>query len=194
MDNELKTPTLPEWIAVNPGSSINDYYRAHPVQRETTSVFIYQSYTSSPPAVPSHRTLITSAIVCSIGFIGYFCPWFSIPVLRISVSGHEIVQMFNFFVNSNESLADIQEYVKFLYLIPVTYVVVVLGAAVRSYLMIAIGTVLNIIVVGITMKYILELPTPILNSMTFGLYLVLISIVGQLYNVFTLKFYTLNHN
>lgn len=189
MDNELKPPTLPEWIAANPGSSINDYYKAHPVKKETVVAATYQSYTSSPSTVPSYRTLITSAIVCSIGFIGYFCPWFSIPVLRISVSGHEIVQMFNFFVNRKESLADIQEYVKFLYLIPVTYVIVVLGAAARSYFLIAIGTVLNLIVVGITMKYILELPTPILNSMTFGLYLVLISIVGQLYNVFTINFY-----
>ncbi len=189
MSNELKPPTLSEWIANNPGGSINEYYRAHPVRKERETEVTFVSYKTPTSKTPTYRTLITSAIVCSIGFIGYFSPWFSIPVLHISVSGHEIVQMFNFFVNRKESLADIQEYVKFLYLIPITYVVVVLGASAKSYFLIAIGTLLNLIVVGITMKYILELPTPILNSMTFGLYLVLISIVGQLYNVFTINFY-----
>lgn len=186
----MEPPTLPDWIEANPGQSINDYYRKFPVKRETPLAAKFEAVPSvSVSTTPTYRTFITSSIVCSIGFIGYFSPWFSIPVLHISVSGHEIIQMFNFFVSRKESLADIQEYVKFLYLIPITYVIVVLGAAARSYFLIAIGTVLNLIVVGITMKYIFELPTPILNSMTFGLYLVLISIVGQLYNVFTINFY-----
>ncbi|MFP5436588.1 MAG: hypothetical protein ACLGH8_02255 [Bacteroidia bacterium] len=185
----MEPPTLPDWLASNPGSSINDYYRTFPVKRETLTAPRFEPQISSTSTTPSYRTLITSAIVCSIGFIGYFSPWFSIPVLHISVSGHEIIQMFNFFVNRKESLADIQDYVKFLYLIPVTYVLVVLGAAARSYFLIAIGTVCNIMIVAVAMKYILDLPTPILNSMSIGLYLVLISIIGQLYNVFTINFY-----
>lgn len=182
-------PKLHEWIKTNPGGTINDYYRNFPVKTQTATTAAFKPSTFSTSTTPTYRTLITSAIVCSIGFIGYFCPWFSLPVLRISVSGHEIVQMFNFFVSRKESLAHLQDYVKFLYLIPITYVIVVLGAAVRSYLLIAIGTICNLIVVGITMKYILELPTPILNSVTIGLYLVLISLVGQLYNLFTINFY-----
>lgn len=186
MQEELQPPTLQEWVKTNPGSTINDYYRNFPVKGKTLDITKFEAVAVT---VPTYRTLITSAIACCIGFIGYFSPWFSIPVLRVSVSGHEIVQMFNFFVSRKESLADIQDYVKFLYLIPVTYVIVVLGAAVRSYLLIAIGTVCNLIVIGLTMIHIMELPTPILNSITFGVYLVLISIVGQLYNLFTINFY-----
>jgi len=182
----MEPPTLPEWIEANPGQSINDYYRKFPVKRETRFDAITTVSTSK---TPTHQTLITSAIVCSIGFIGYFCPWFSIPILRISISGHEMVQMFNFFVNRNEELTNIQDYVEFLYLIPVTYVIIVLGAATKSYFLIGIGTVFNMLIVGITMKFILDLPTQILNSTTFGIYLVLISIIGQLYNVFTINFY-----
>jgi len=99
-----------------------------------------------------------------------------------------MVQMFNFFVNRNEELTNIQDYVKFLYLIPATYVIIVLGAAIRSFLLTGLGTLLNVLVIGITMKYIFTLPTPVLNSITIGVYLVLISVVGLIYNICTLNF------
>lgn len=120
MQEELQPPTLQEWVKTNPGSTINDYYRNFPVKSKSLDVTKFEAVAAT---VPTYRTLITSAIACCIGFIGYFSPWFSVPVLHISVSGHDIVQMFNFFVSRKETLADIQDYVKLLYLIPVTYVI-----------------------------------------------------------------------
>ena|GEM_PF-3479270 len=190
----MEPPTVTDWIVNNPGKSINDYYAKFPARREQTA-----SNSFSPPEitkrkVASNRSLIISSVVCSIGFIGYFSPWFSIPVLRLSISGHEVMQLINFIVGRNEDLENIQDYVKLLYLIPVTYVIIVLGAALRSFFLTGLGTVLNILIVGLILKCLFSMSSEMLNSVTFGLYLIIISALGQVYNIFTLQFDKPKHN
>lgn len=184
----MEPPTVTDWIENNPGKSINDYYAKFPAKREQNTTNNYAPPEITQRTTPSNRSLITSAVVCSIGFIGYFSPWFSIPILRISISGHEVMQLVNFIVTRNDELTNIQDYVKLLYLIPVTYVIIVLGAALRSFFITGLGTVLNILIVGLILKCLFSMSTEMLNSVTFGMYLIIISALGQVYNIFTLQF------
>jgi len=131
--------------------------------------------------------VIVGIIFSAIGIVGYFTPWFSLPILNISVSGNELSQITQFFSEENTDGESIV-YLKYAMAIPISYAIIIFGAMMKSYFLCILSGILNLVIVGFIIGDIF-LRIPELQKMfSVGIYLNVFSCIGILYFLFTLKF------
>lgn len=176
-----------DWKKNNPNGTLNDYYKlGHRVNYQSVSA----DYTTQNPSTrvldqnPNYN-LIMGLTISLIGFIGYFLPWFKLPIFNISISGNDLMQLANLFKNHvTESSASLLRYT---FVIPVTYGIIILGAISKSYMISVIGIISNLFVVGFFLgKIFVDIPdlTPYMN---IGIYLIALSWLIMIYYLVVLK-------
>lgn len=186
----METPK--EWFRANPTATMNDYYS---YQRKNGKVY------SAPVSVPTYNNVqihhtqtitfpqstIVGIIFSIIGIIGYFTPWFSVPILNISVSGNELSQIFKFFSEQNVEGGS-SVLLNYAIAVPITFTAILFGALMKSYFISILSGILNLVIIGFILGDIFLRFNEFLNMLSIGIYLILFSFLGILYFLLSLKF------
>jgi len=175
-----------DWKKSNPHGSLNEYFRS--VQRTEIPAYdndpVYVE-TKSVNNEINYRNFIIGISISLIGFIGYFLPWFTIPIFNISVSGNDITQLSNLFKN-HLSTTNIS-FVKYSFCIPISYGVIFLGAISKSYITSVVGILASILTVGFLLFKILFDMQDLISFMNIGIYAIGISWCVSWYYLIVLK-------
>lgn len=177
-----------DWKKGNPNGSINDYYKS--VGRKSYQVASNDNYTSPQPLKSveiqnSNYNLLVGVSISLIGFIGYFLPWFKVPIFNITISGNDLVQLANIF--KNQITTSNSSFLKYTYVIPLTYGLIILGTIAKSYFVSAIGIITNLFVIGFLLgKLFFDIPdlVPYIN---IGIYMIGLSWLLMIYYFIILK-------
>ena len=191
---ENKNPTYEEWKAKYPNSTLNDYYswiRKNGVMLQTK--------TTEEPKILKEETisnnnnyfsLIVGVVACSLGLIGFFTPWLSIPIFNITISGNEINQLARFVEDYNQNKGTIENvsYAKYIYVLPVNLVLLLLANLIRNSVFISIFTISLIAITGLAINYIFKNIPEAFPMFSYGIYLIFFSTIINIYNLFNVKF------
>lgn len=191
---ENKNPTYEEWKAKYPNSTLNEYYswiRKNGVMLQTK--------TTEEPKILKEETksnnnnyfsLIVGVVACSLGLIGFFTPWLSIPIFNITISGNEINQLARFVEDYNQNKGTIENvsYAKYIYVLPVNLVLLLLANLIRNSVFISIFTISLIAVTGLAINYIFKNIPEAFPMFSYGIYLIFFSTIINIYNLFNVKF------
>lgn len=191
---ENKNPTYEEWKAKYPNSTLNEYYswiRKNGVMLQTK--------TTEEPKILKEETisnnnnyfsLIVGVVACSLGLIGFFTPWLSIPIFNITISGNEINQLARFVEDYNQNKGTIENvsYAKYIYVLPVNLVLLLLANLIRNSVFISIFTISLIVVTGLAINYIFKNIPEAFSMFSYGIYLICFSTIINIYNLFNVKF------
>ena len=186
----METPK--EWLRTNPSGTMNDYYS---YLRKNGKV--YSAPVSAPTfkniQIPQNQSVafpqstIVGIIFSTIGVIGYFTPWFSVPILNISVSGNELSQLIKFF-SERSSEGGNTVLLNYAIVIPITYAAILFGAMMKSNFTSILSGILNLVIVGFILGDIFIRFNQFLNMLSIGIYLILFSFLGVLYFLLSLNF------
>ncbi len=191
---ENKNPTYEEWKAKYPNSTLNDYYswiRKNGVMLQTKTT--EESKILKEETISNNNnyfSLIVGVIACSLGLIGFFTPWLSIPIINITISGNEINQLARFVEDFNQNKGTIENvsYAKYIYVLPVNLVLLLLANLIRNSVFISIFTISLIAVTGLAINYIFKNIPEAFPMFSYGIYLIFFSTIINIYNLFNVKF------
>lgn len=175
-----------DWKKENPSGSLNDYYRSgnRPIIAHTSETTYKPIEQIVQPETKQNLNMLGIGIGI-IGFVGYFLPWFKIPLFNISISGNDISQLTTIF--KNHITATDVKLLKYAFVIPIGYAVILLGAVSRNFWLNAIGTLSSLLVVGfIVLKVYFDIPD-LMPYMDIGLYLLILSCLLAIYNLISNK-------
>lgn len=191
---ENKNPTYEEWKAKYPNSTLNEYYSW--IRKNGV---IVQTKTTEEPKILKEETisnnnnyfsLIVGVVACSLGLIGFFTPWLSIPIFNITISGNEINQLARFVEDYYQNKGTIENvsYAKYIYILPVNLVLLLLANLIRNSVFISIFTISLIAVTGLAINYIFKNVPEAFPMFSYGIYLIFFSTIINIYNLFNVKF------
>lgn len=191
---ENKNPTYEEWKAKYPNSTLNEYYSWN-----RKNGVMLQTKTTEEPKILKEETisnnnnyfsLIVGVVACSLGLIGFFTPWLSIPIFNITISGNEINQLARFVEDYNQNKGTIENvsYAKYIYVLPVNLVLLLLANLIRNSVFISIFTISLIAVTGLAINYIFKNIPEAFPMFSYGIYLIFFSTIINIYNLFNIKF------
>ena len=191
---ENKNPTYEEWKAKYPNSTLNDYYswiRKNGVMSQTKTT--EESKILKEETISNNNnyfSLIVGVVACSLGLIGFFTPWLSIPIFNITISGNEINQLARFVEDYNQNKGTIENvsYAKYIYVLPVNLVLLLLANLIRNSVFISIFTISLIAVTGLAINYIFKNIPEAFPMFSYGIYLIFFSTIINIYNLFNVKF------
>ena len=138
----------------------------------------------------NYFSLIVGVVACSLGLIGFFTPWLSIPIFNITISGNEINQLARFVEDYNQNKGTIENvsYAKYIYVLPVNLVLLLLANLIRNSVFISIFTISLIAVTGLAINYIFKNIPEAFPMFSYGIYLIFFSTIINIYNLFNVKF------
>lgn len=191
---ENKNPIYEVWKAKYPNSTLNEYYswiRKNGVMLQTK--------TTEEPKILKEETisnnnnyfsLIVGVVACSLGLIGFFTPWLSIPIFNITISGNQINQLARFVEDYNQNKGTIENvsYAKYIYILPVNLVLLLLANLIRNSVFISIFTISLIAITGLAINYIFKNIPEAFPMFSYGIYLIFFSTIINIYNLFNIKF------
>lgn len=183
-----------DWRKENPNGSLNDFYSS--ARKNNNAIvsypFVEKVIVYEPANIDSQQKLkvqqsivigITASLLCGIGF---FAPWFSIPIFNLSISGNEISQLANLMAKYSETEINIS-LINYIYIIPITSALLLVGNLVKSYALTSISGIINLFFVGFVIGFIInEIPNAV-SLMSFGLYMIITSWFLLLYFLITNK-------
>lgn len=190
-----------EWKNDNPNGSLNNYYAIF----RTNHTMPYTKVEAEIPIVkyeePNHISLIVGCVAGVLGLIGYFTPWFSIPMLNISVSGNEVKQLVTLFSGYTNMVQDssikgslpitqnmrLNTVLYAINSIPFVYILLLLGSIIKSNIITIMASLLSLAITGYIVYFFINIPQ-IISFTSVGIYLIGLSCVITIYNLFTLKF------
>lgn len=191
---ENKNPTYEEWKAKYPNSTLNEYYswiRKNGVMLQTkttqeTKIIKEENISNNN----NYFALIVGVIACSLGLVGFFTPWLSIPIFNITISGNEINQLAGFVEDYNQNKETIENvsYAKYIYVLPVNLVLLLLANLFRNSVFISIFTISLIAITGLAINYIFKNIPEAFPMFSYGIYLIFFSTIINIYNLFNVKF------
>lgn len=174
-----------DWKKENPSGSLNDYYRSGNRLISQASETTFKAIEQFVQSETKPTVNLLGIGIGAIGFIGYFLPWFKMPLLNISVSGSDISQLTTIFKN-NITATDLK-LLKYAFVIPISSAVILLGAVSKNFWLNAIGTLSSLLVIGfIVLKVYFDIPD-LMPYMDIGLYLLILSCLLSVYNLFSNK-------
>ncbi|WP_415060362.1 hypothetical protein [Flavobacterium sp.] len=191
---ENKNPTYEEWKAKHPNSTLNEYYswiRKNGVAIQITKPQeIYIRKEEIGINKNDYFALIVGVVACSLGLIGFFTPWLSLPIFNITISGNEINQLASFVekVNQNKETIENVSYVKYIYVLPVNLVLLLLANLIKNAVLISIFTITLIAITGLAVNYIFKNIPEAVPMFSYGIYLIFFSLIVNIYNLFNIKF------
>ncbi|CAM4002781.1 hypothetical protein FLAN108750_04615 [Flavobacterium antarcticum] len=191
---ENNKPTYEEWRIKFPNSTLNEYYswigKNGLVSQITRPQEIYIRKEDKVNYNNDYFALIVGVIACSLGLIGFFTPWLSIPIFNITISGNEINQLANFVekMNQNKEVIKDVSYAKYVYVLPVNLVLLLLANLVKNGMLISIFTISLIAVIGLAANFIFTNIPEAFPMFSYGIYLIFFSTIINIYNLFNIKF------
>lgn len=185
----METPK--EWLRSNPNRTMNDYYthlrKKGIVNSPLVSVSTYDPNNRSIQFnIPVYQSMIVGLIFSTLGIVGYFTPWFSLPILNLSVSGNELFQIKPFF--SENTQTDNFSYLKYSVAIPITYAAIIFGSLMKSYFLCILSGILNLVIVGLILGILFYQYPGLFKMSSYGIYLDILSFLGIFYFLLNLKF------
>ena len=186
----METPK--EWLGSNPGGTMNEYYaqlrKKGRVNSQHASVSTFgPNHRNSQLNIPVYQSMIAGLVFSTLGIVGYFTPWFSLPILNLSVSGNELFQIKQFFSENNNEI-DKFSYLKYAVAIPISYAAIIFGSLMKSDFLCILSGILNLAIVGFIFGTLLYQYPGLLKMFSLGIYLSIFSFIGILYFLLTLKF------
>ena len=183
---EANNISFDDWKLKNPNGSLNEFYSQvkHPMPRiENINLAISVEREQIEISNFESKKLMFVGIITLIGIVGYFSPWFTIPLFNISISGNDLRQLSTIVskfakVNQNSLI------LKYSWAIPVSYILFFVGNLLKSYFLtflsgsISIGYFLGIIILIHTSSF------EIINFLSIGIYLLMINFLLILYYLF----------
>lgn len=178
--------TYNEWKLKNPSGSLNEYYSIHkikPLNSNNTYVISNKAEETIDTRSFESNKLIFAGIISAIGIIGYFSPWFTIPLFNISISGNDLRQLSTIvlkFVKVNQN----SMVLKYSWIIPCGYIIFFIGNLLKSFLITFLGALVSIaffILVTITLY---NSPIEIINFISIGFYLLFVNFFILIYYIF----------
>lgn len=191
---ENTTPAFNEWKAKNPNGSLNEYYtwvRKNGVAIQSAKpIEVYHTKEERTYNNNNYFGLIVGVVACSLGLVGFFTPWLSIPIFNITISGNEINQLANFIEQTNQDKIKVENvsYVKYIYVLPVNLFLLLLANLIKNGLLISIFTICLIVVTGLIISFIFKNIPEAVPMFSYGIYLIFFSLIINIYNLFNIKF------
>ena len=192
---EKQNNTYENWKVTNPNGNLNEFY----IHLRNTNSLNYtpinniNSITNQyylKKETQNFISVIVGCIACVLGLIGFFTPWFSLPIFKISISGNEMSQLSNLLGNYIKNQNNIQNInlIKFTYIIPITYILIFLGSIIKSYFLTILVSIINLVSVGIIVGFLFYNIPQAFSIISYGIYITILTWFVILYNAFTLKF------
>lgn len=191
---ENKNPSYEEWKVKYPNNTINDYYSwiaKNDIAIQTTRPQeIYIQEEQNVIDNNNYFALIVGVIACSLGLIGFFTPWISIPIFNITISGNEINQIASFMgkINQNKEVIENVSYAKYIYVLPVNLVLLLLANLIKNGVLISLFTVSLVAIIGLAVNYIFKNIPEAVPMFSYGIYLIFFSAIINIYNLINIKF------
>jgi hypothetical protein len=184
-----------DWKKENPNGSINDYYKLG--NRTTFHNLNVVTNQNLKPELNNLQTqptvnvnnfdsnLLIGILLSIIGFTGYFLPWFKLPIFNISISGNDLMQLSNFF--ENQRLKDDISLMKYTFIIPITYCIILLGTISKNYTLTALSAIINLLVIGFFFGKIFFTIPDLFPYLNIGIYMILFCWIVTIYYIIVLK-------
>lgn len=182
-----------QWKKANPSSNLNDYYTwatNNGIISNDNKIQVEIPKIENNDNKGTDYSIVIGCIACTIGLIGFFTPWFSIPIFNIKISGNEINQLANFmdrYYEKKELLSKVS-YIKYIYAIPINLSLLFITYIFKNNFLASILSLTSIILTGLLFTYILNNVSEALNLISYGLYLIAFASILNLCNLFTLKY------